>query len=54
MKKDGFPLGITALLCEISQLLIRAELAGGLDIAGAVSGLAGKLPTAAPAAVGKH
>ena len=39
---------------EISQLLIRAELAGGLDIAGAVSGLAGKLPTAAPAAVGKH
>ncbi len=39
---------------EISQLLIRAELAGGLDIAGAVDGLAGKRAPAVPAVVGKH
>ena len=36
---------------EICQLLIRAELAGGLDIAGAVTGQIG-VPLAAPA--GKH
>lgn len=39
---------------EISQLLIRAELAGGLDIARAVDGLAGKRAPAVPAVVGKH
>lgn len=38
---------------EISQLLIRAELAGGLDIAGAVLGSAGKRPPVTPAVVGK-
>ncbi|OYT90631.1 MAG: hypothetical protein CFE43_17200 [Burkholderiales bacterium PBB3] len=37
---------------EICQLLIRAELAGGLDIAGAASGLVGKAST--PAATKKH
>jgi hypothetical protein len=36
---------------EICQLLIRAELAGGLDIAGAAAGQLGK-PGAASA--GKH
>jgi hypothetical protein len=36
---------------EICQLLIRAELAGGLDLAVAVSPKAGKLR---PAAAGKH
>ncbi len=39
---------------EISQLLIRAELAGGLDLAGAVDGLAGKRAPTVPAVVGKH
>lgn len=36
---------------EICQLLIRAELAGGLDIVGVVTGQLGK-PGASP--VGKH
>jgi hypothetical protein len=36
---------------EICQLLIRAELAGGLDIVGVVTGQIGE-PLAAPA--GKH
>lgn len=43
---------------EICQLLIRAELAGGLDILGAVSAQLGKPPLGGPAvaplAAGQH
>ena len=43
---------------EICQLLIRAELAGGLDILGAVNAQLGKPPlggpAVAPAAAGQH
>lgn len=39
---------------EICQLLIRAELAGGLDIVGAVSAQLGKPSPVAPSVAGKH
>ncbi len=39
---------------EICQLLIRAELAGGLDIGMAAAGLLGKPGTPTKAAAGKH
>lgn len=39
---------------EICQLLIRAELAGGLDIAMAVTGQAGKADKPRAASTGKH
>jgi hypothetical protein len=39
---------------EIYQLLIRAELAGGLDISMAAAGLLGKPGTPTKAATGKH